>query len=100
MSQSKLLKLEKINAQIIKLEQEKKELRDTIKQNILNFLDEKILLNVDFETLVGGMLNLQKTLLDSSDISKKQKEIWKKEGSSHFQKGKKTISEENKVKDY
>lgn len=99
MSQLKRQKLERINAQIIKLEHEKKILKENIKQDIVNLLDDRLLLNSDFETLIGGVLSIQKVLLNANDTSQKQMDLWKKEGIQYCQKNKKTTSNVKKMKD-
>ncbi len=93
MSQITLQKLEKLNAQIQKLEHEKKVLTENLKKSLLNILNDDFIISYDFETLVGGMLSVKAILNESTEASKKVKESWKKEGVQYFQKNKKTATQ-------
>ncbi len=92
MSQLTHQKLEKLNAQIQKLEHEKKVLKENLKKSLLNILNDDFMLSCDFETLAGGILSVKATLTEHSEASKKVKEGWKNQGVQHLQKRKKVAA--------
>lgn len=96
MSQLTLQKIEKLNAQIQKLENDKKILKENLKKSLLKMVDDDFILNCDFETLVGGILSVKTMINEHSEASKKVKENWKKEGAQYFQKSKKSTASQNK----
>lgn len=96
MSQLTRQKIEKLNAHIQKLEQEKKALHENLKKSLIKILDDNFIFECDFETLAGGVLSVKTTLTENTEASKKMKERWKKEGESYFQKSKKVLSKETK----
>ena len=84
MSQSVLTKITKINAQILELETEKKEMRDKLNQTLLTLISQSAIEDVDFETCVGGILFIQKTIQSNDVGDQKQKDVWKKEGALYL----------------
>ena len=100
MSHIALTKITKINAQILELETEKKAMSEKLNQTLLTLISKSSVENVDFETRVGGLLFIQKTLQSNDVPDQKKKDIWKKEGALYLLARKKTtkqnISESSK----
>ena len=93
MSHIALTKITKINAQILELEAEKKAMSDKLNQTLLTLISKSAIENVDFETRVGGLLFIQKTLQSNDIPDQKQKDIWKKEGALYLSARKKTTKQ-------
>ena len=91
MSHNALMKLAKINAHIQELETERKMIREKLNQTLLELINQNPFTDIDFETLLGGILFIQKTILIDDDVSNTQKLLWKKEGSSYQAARKKSI---------
>lgn len=89
-----MLKLAKINAQIMELESERNSLKDNLNKTILDLLNQQSTLTTDFETLIGGIITIQKTLPKNDEASQKQKEVWKNEGLSYYKSNKKSVKKE------
>ena len=84
MSHIALTKITKINAQILELETEKKAMSDKLNQILLTLLSQSAIEDVDFETRVGGILFIQKTIQSNDVAEQKQKDVWKKEGALYL----------------
>ena len=93
MSHIALTKITKINAQILELETEKKAMSDKLNQTLLTLISQSAIEDVDFETRVGGLLFIQKTLQSNDIPDQKQKDIWKKEGALYLSARKKTTKQ-------
>lgn len=100
MSHIALTKITKINAQILELEAEKKAMSDKLNEILLTLLSQSAIEDVDFETRIGGILFIQKTIRSNDVPDQKKKDIWKKEGalylSTRKKKTKQNISELSK----
>lgn len=83
MSHNALMKLAKINAHIHELEQERKVIRDKLNHTLLELITQKEFFEIDFETLIGGILSIKKTFYNDDESSNKTKSLWKKEGASY-----------------
>ncbi len=83
MSQSALTKITKINEQILELEKERNLIREKLNHTILDIINHHLFKEIDFDTLIGGILSIQKTFVIDDAASNKQKELWKKEGSAY-----------------
>ncbi len=91
MSHNALIKLTKINAHIQELEKERKVIREKLNHTLLELINKNSFTDIDFETLMGGILSIQKTIMMDDAQSNKQKEVWKKEGYSYQVARKKSI---------
>ena len=80
MFQEKLQRIEKIKSEMSVLEDEKNAITTQLKASILNLFDDKILERCDFNALIGGIINVQKTLMDNERNTHETIEGWKKEG--------------------
>jgi hypothetical protein len=80
MFQEKLQRIEKIKSKMSVLEDEKNAITTQLKASILNLFDDKILERCDFNALIGGIINVQKTLMDNQPNHHETIEGWKKEG--------------------
>jgi hypothetical protein len=96
MSQTTFKKLESINAEIQKLEHQKQLIKENLKKSLMKVFDDAFILQSDFETLMGGILNVRNMMDDSSESAKKVQEGWKNEGKNHFQKHKKNSVSDKK----
>jgi hypothetical protein len=92
MSQTTLKKLESINAEIQKLEHQKQLIKENLKKSLMKVFDDAFILQSDFETLMGGILNVRNMMSDPSEAAKKVREGWKNEGKNHFHKNKRTFA--------
>lgn len=96
MSQSDLKKLENINAEIQKLEHQKQLIKENLKKSLMKVFDDAFILKSDFETLMGGILNVRNMMDGSSELAKEVREGWKNEGRDYLQKHKKNSASDKK----
>ena len=76
----KLKKIESIDQQIAKLEEERAHIKAALPQLLLDVLVNKNALHHDFETLVGGMIHTLNTLTQKDESAHTTQQCWKKEG--------------------
>lgn len=83
-------RIDMLNTQIEKLKIKKQQLTNDLSNEVIVLLKQRNALSYDFETLIGGLLSVLDTLKNNDDASINQKQIWKKNGGSHFRSTKRT----------
>lgn len=73
-------RIDDINETIEKLLQERKKITEELTKELVAWLMKKDALSHDYDTLIGGILSVLTVIECNDDVSKSQKEAWKKDG--------------------